>query len=100
VGERTGSGRPPELTTADLDTPLGEALLFLHRHVVMDVSERAAAGAGGGGDVTRDEAAGNDGTTTCGTGSNARSSAGTRGLARMVVFSGSASAEAPASRSH
>lgn len=55
VGERTGSGRPRELTTTDLDTPLGQALLFLHRNAVMDVSERA--GAGGGGDVTRDEAA-------------------------------------------
>ena len=59
VGEKNGSGRPPELTTADLDTPLGQALLFLHRNVVMDVSERA--GAGGGGDVTRDEVAGKDG---------------------------------------
>lgn len=59
VGERTGSDRPPELTTADLATPLGAALLFLHRHVVMDVSERA--GTGGGREVTRDEAAGDDG---------------------------------------
>ena len=58
VGQKAGSGRPPELTTADLDTPLGQALLFLHRNVVMDVSERA--GAGGGGDVTRDEATGDD----------------------------------------
>ena len=59
AGERAGSGRPHELTTADLDTPLGQALLFLHRNVVMDVSERA--GTGGGGDVTRDEAAGDNG---------------------------------------
>ncbi|TFV91151.1 hypothetical protein [Blastococcus sp. CT_GayMR16] len=59
VGEKTGTGRPAELTTTDLDTPLGQALLFLHRNVVMDVSERA--GAGGAGDVSRDEAAGNDG---------------------------------------
>lgn len=55
VGERTASARPPELTTSDLDTPLGQALLYLHRNVVMDVSERA--GAGGGGDVTSEEAA-------------------------------------------
>jgi hypothetical protein len=55
VGERTGSGRPRELTETDLETPLGQALQFLHRNVVMDVAERA--GAGGGSDVTREEAA-------------------------------------------
>ncbi len=59
VGERAGSSRPSELTAADLETPLGQALLYLHQHVVMDVSERA--GTGGGGDATRDEAAGRAG---------------------------------------
>ena len=59
VGERTSSARPPELTTSDLNTPLGQALLYLHRNVVMDVSERAGGGAGG--DVTREEASDNDG---------------------------------------
>jgi hypothetical protein len=59
VGERTSSTRPPELTTTDLNTSLGQALLYLHRNVVMDVSERAGSGAGG--DVTREEASGNDG---------------------------------------
>jgi hypothetical protein len=53
VGERSGTGRPAELTAADLNTPLGRALEYLHRNVVMDVSE--GGGRGGGGDVTRDE---------------------------------------------
>lgn len=44
-----GSGRPVELTSADLDTPLGRALLFLHRNLVMDVSEIPTAGSGQGG---------------------------------------------------
>ncbi|MFE6507626.1 hypothetical protein ACFVDI_05685 [Nocardioides sp. NPDC057767] len=59
TGERSaGSGRPSELTAADLDTPLGQALLYLHRKVVMDVSE--AAGPGGGSDATRAEVSGDD----------------------------------------
>ena len=45
---RPAADRPPELTAGDLDTPLGMALVWLHRNLVMDVSERdAAAGAGG-----------------------------------------------------
>src|SRR5207244_11045599 len=40
--------RPPELAAGDLDTPLGQALLWLHRNLVMDISERdTTAGAGG-----------------------------------------------------
>ena len=61
VSEQTGSSRPAELAGADLDTPLGQAMLHLHRHVVMDVSERAdgtgsaGEGAAGSTDVLRDE---------------------------------------------
>lgn len=58
VGDRTGTGRPAELNSTDLDTPLGRALAHLHQHAVMDVSEQA--GTGGGGDVTRDEVDGGD----------------------------------------
>lgn len=39
---------PPELTDADLDTPLGRALTRLHRELVMDVAERADAAPGAG----------------------------------------------------
>lgn len=41
--------RPAELSAGDLNTPLGEALTWLHRNLVMDVSERATASSGGGG---------------------------------------------------
>ncbi|MGH3276601.1 MAG: hypothetical protein ACRDNZ_20020 [Streptosporangiaceae bacterium] len=41
--------RPAELAAGDLATPLGQALTWLHRHLVMDVSERATATAGSGG---------------------------------------------------
>jgi hypothetical protein len=45
---RPAADRPPELAGGDLDTPLGMALVWLHRNLVMDVSERdATAGAGG-----------------------------------------------------
>jgi hypothetical protein len=54
-----GSSRPPELTGADLDTPLGRALLFLHRNLVMDASEIPTATAGGSG-VGSGEAASSD----------------------------------------
>jgi hypothetical protein len=37
---RPGAGQPPELASGDLDTPLGRALVWLHRNLVMDVSER------------------------------------------------------------
>jgi hypothetical protein len=40
--------RPPELTSGDLDTPLGQALDWLHRNLVMDVSERVTAAPTGG----------------------------------------------------
>lgn len=48
--------RPPELTSGDLDSPLGQVLTWLHQHFVMDVSERAdAAGTGGtAGDETEE----------------------------------------------
>ncbi len=41
--------RPAELTGADLDTPLGRALLYLHCNLVMDASEIPTATAGGSG---------------------------------------------------
>lgn len=41
--------RPAELTGGDLNTPLGRALTWLHRNLVMDVSERATATSGSGG---------------------------------------------------
>ncbi len=44
-----GSSRPAELTGADLDTPLGRALLYLHRYLVMDASEIPTATASGSG---------------------------------------------------
>lgn len=44
---RPGADRPPELVSGDLDTPLGQALVWLHRNLVMDVSERATTGAAG-----------------------------------------------------
>jgi hypothetical protein len=40
---RPGTDRPSELAAGDLDTLLGQALVWLHRNLVMDVSERAAA---------------------------------------------------------
>src|SRR5260370_703624 len=47
---RSGADRPPEFTAGDLDTPLGQALLWLHRNLVMDVSERdTGTGATGAG---------------------------------------------------
>jgi hypothetical protein len=47
---RPGTDRPPELAPGDLDTPLAQALLWLHRNLVMDVSERdTTAGHGGVG---------------------------------------------------
>lgn len=58
TGERTGSERPPELTATDLDTPLGQALLWLHQNMIMDVSERAGGGAAN--TATREEATGED----------------------------------------
>jgi hypothetical protein len=37
---RPAADRPPELAATDLDSPLGQALVWLHRNLVMDVSER------------------------------------------------------------
>jgi hypothetical protein len=55
---RSGGGpsvdRPPELVAGDLDTPLGQALVWVHRNLVMDVSERVTAAPIGG--VGTDEA--------------------------------------------
>ena len=49
VRSRTTGDRPIELLSGDLDTPVGKALVWLHRNLVMDISERASAGAGSGG---------------------------------------------------
>jgi hypothetical protein len=40
--------RPVELTAADLGSPLGAAITWLHRNLVMDVTERASATPTGG----------------------------------------------------
>lgn len=54
---RTDAGRPPELQPGDLDTPVAQALLWLHRNLVMDVSEQDRLGAPGvSTDETRDQA--------------------------------------------
>ena len=49
VRGRSTAERPPELLSGDLDTPVGKALVYLHRNLVMDVTELASPGAGGGG---------------------------------------------------
>ena len=49
VRGRSTDDRPPELLSGDLDTPLGNVLIWLHRNLVMDVTERASPGAGSGG---------------------------------------------------
>jgi hypothetical protein len=49
VGDGPSSSRPAELTTPDAQSPLGEALLWLHRHMFMDVTEHAPPGGGAGG---------------------------------------------------
>jgi hypothetical protein len=54
---RPGASQPPELGSGDLDTPLGQALLWLHRNFAMDISERAAptgAGATSGSSTSDD----------------------------------------------
>lgn len=45
---RPGGDRPAEFAPADLDSPLAQALIWLHRNLVMDVSERATATSTGG----------------------------------------------------
>src|SRR5207249_10467817 len=40
---RSGLDRPVELQAAHLDCPLGRALLWMHRNLVMDVAEGSAA---------------------------------------------------------
>lgn len=52
--ESSTSSRPHELVPNDLDTPLGQVLVKLHRMAVMDVSE--IAGSGGASEATRSEA--------------------------------------------
>lgn len=44
-----GSSKPVELTGAELDTPLGRALVYLHRNLVMDASEIPTVSSGGRG---------------------------------------------------
>lgn len=41
------SDRPPELHSGDLDSPVGRALGWLHRNLVMDVTETTGTGAAG-----------------------------------------------------
>lgn len=54
--QASGTSQPAELAGAELDTPLGRALLHLHRNLVMDVSEiRAATSGGVGVDATEGE---------------------------------------------
>ena len=43
---RSGLDRPVELQAAHLDCPLGRALLWMHRNLVMDVAERDAPASG------------------------------------------------------
>ena len=43
-----GHDLPPEFTATDLDSPLAERLAWLHRHLVMDVNERATGAASSG----------------------------------------------------
>ncbi|MDX3354820.1 hypothetical protein PV703_16210 [Streptomyces sp. ME01-24h] len=50
---RSNADLPPELHGADLDTPLGRALVLLHRNLAMDVSELATTT--GTGAEARDE---------------------------------------------
>lgn len=42
VSEHSSRQQPPELTAADLETPLGKALEWLHQNLMMDVSERTS----------------------------------------------------------
>lgn len=49
----SATNRPSELSAGDLDSPLAQALVWLHRNLVMDVSERATPVPAGG--VTTEE---------------------------------------------
>lgn len=49
VRARTGGDQPIELHSGDLDTAVGKALVYLHRNLIMDVTEAAPGGAGSGG---------------------------------------------------
>jgi hypothetical protein len=58
---REGTERPPELMAGDLDTPVGRALQWVHRNLLMDVTERTAAGGSGAtGAAEREADADND----------------------------------------
>ena len=46
--ERTTASRPPEIASSDVGSPLAQALVWLHRNLVMDVSERLTATPTGG----------------------------------------------------
>lgn len=52
-GARATADRPDELTASDLGSPLAQALVWLHRNLVLDVSERATPAPAGG--VTSEE---------------------------------------------
>lgn len=47
---QSDAGRPPELGVGDTESPLGQALVWLNRNLVMDVSERATSAAAGASD--------------------------------------------------
>jgi hypothetical protein len=49
VRTRSSEDRPPELLSGDLDTPVGKALVWLHRNLIMDVTESTSGAAGSGG---------------------------------------------------
>lgn len=52
--------RPAELTAADLDNPLGSAITWLHRNLVMDVTEWVSAASTGGVSSTEASEQAND----------------------------------------
>jgi hypothetical protein len=60
VSQSHHNGHPRELTRDDLETPLGRALDFLQRTLVLDVSEIPTAGSGQGGVDNDESAAGAD----------------------------------------
>ena len=58
--ERSTSSRPSELTSADLDSSFGRALLWLHRNMVMDIADQSADASGGGSQRDESESAEDD----------------------------------------
>src|SRR5439155_10205602 len=57
---RSNADAPPELAPGDLESPLAQALVWLHRNMVMDVSERATALSSGGVGATEGDEQGDD----------------------------------------